>query len=207
MTRARVLLADDHALFLEGLEKLLAPHYEIVGKVQDGRPLVEAAKALDPDVIVADISMPDLSGTLAAQEIREAALKAKVILLTMHEDAQYAIEALQSGVAGYVVKHAASTELLTAITEALQGRMYVTPRVAKEVFAAVAGDPQVKPVLTPRQHEILALLASGLSAKQIAARLDLSPRTVEHHKYRLMEELGLRSTAELIQYAVKQGLV
>ncbi len=207
MTRARVLLADDHALLLEGLEKLLAPHYEIVGKVQDGHALVEAAKALQPDVIVADISMPDLSGMLAAQEIREAGLEAKVILLTMHDDADYAIEALQSGVDGYVVKHAASTELLTAIAEALQGRMYVTPGVAKEVFAAIAGDPKFKPALTPRQREILALLANGLSAKQIAARLDLSPRTVEHHKYRLMEALGLRSTAELIQYAVRQGLV
>ena len=206
MKPKRVLLADDHTMFLEGLEKLLAPQYEIVGKVQDGHSLVEAAKASRPDVIVTDISMPHLNGIQAARQIKEAGLDASI-----HDEPEYAIEALQHGVLGYVVKHAISSELLMAIQEALAGRMYVTPRIAKDVFAALAAGNarpwQRKAGLSLRQRSVLQLLTEGLSAKQIADRLNISKRTVEHHKYRIMRQLNVNSTAALIQYAVKHGLV
>jgi DNA-binding NarL/FixJ family response regulator len=211
MSRKRVLLADDHAMFHEGLEKLLSPTYEIAGRVQDGRSLVEAAAELDPDLIVADISMPELNGIEAIREMKGTGINAKVVLLTMHEDADYAIEALHEGALGYVVKHAASSELLSALEEALCGRMYVTPRVAKEVFSRLSGANQApgpgsrEP--TPRQREVLRFLAKGCSAKEIARRLGVSQRTVEQHKYNMMAQMGIKTTAGLIQYAVKRGLV
>jgi len=211
MSRKRVLLADDHAMFHEGLERLLSPIYDIVGRVQDGRALVEMAAELLPDLIVADISMPELNGIEAIREIKASAIDTKIVLLTMHEDPEYAIEALHAGALGYVVKHSASTELLSALEEALSGRMYVTPRVAKEVFARLSSANH-EPVRgarepTPRQREVLKLLLEGCSAKEIARRLGVSQRTVEHHKYNMMAQLGIRTTAELIQYAVKQGLI
>jgi DNA-binding NarL/FixJ family response regulator len=211
MNRKRVLLADDHAMFHEGLEKLLSPTYEIAGRVQDGRSLVEAAGELMPDLIVADISMPELNGIEAIREMRSAGLDPKVVLLTMHEDADYAIEALHEGALGYVVKHAASSELLSALEEALHGRMFVTPRVAKEVFSRLSNSNQA-PALgsrepTPRQRDVLRLLAKGCSAKETARRLGVSQRTVEHHKYNMMAQMGIKTTAGLIQYAVKRGLV
>ncbi|MFQ5574447.1 MAG: response regulator [Terriglobia bacterium] len=211
MKPKRVLLADDHTMFLEGLEKLLAPQYEIVAKVQDGHALVEAAKALRPDVIVTDISMPHLNGIQAARQIKEAGLDASIVLLTMHDEPEYAMEALQHGVSGYVVKHAISSELLMAIEEALAGRMYVTPHIAKDVFEALAAGNdrpwQRGAGLSLRQRGVLQLLTEGLSAKQIAHRLNISKRTVEHHKYRMMRQLNVSTTAALIQYAVKHGLV
>jgi DNA-binding NarL/FixJ family response regulator len=211
MNRKRVLLADDHAMFHEGLEKLLSPTYEIVGRVQDGRAMVEAAAGLTPDLIVADISMPELNGIEAIREMKSAGIPAKVVLLTMHEDADYAIEALQEGALGYVVKHSASSELLSALEEALSGRMYVTPRVAAEVFSRLSNGNQApapgdrEP--TPRQREVLKLLAKGCSAKEVARRLGLSQRTVEHHKYNMMAQMGIKTTAGLIQYAVRKGLL
>jgi DNA-binding NarL/FixJ family response regulator len=211
MSRKRVLLADDHAMFHEGLEKLLAPVYEIAGRVQDGRALVDAAAELEPDLIVADISMPELNGIEAIREMKAAGIDARVVLLTMHEDPDYAIEALDAGALGYCVKHSASSELVSALEEALEGRMYVTPRVAKEVFSRLSSSND-EPVQgarapTPRQREVLKLLAKGCSAKEIARRLGVSQRTVEHHKYNMMGQLGIKTTAGLIQYAVKSGLV
>jgi len=211
MNRKRVLLADDHAMFHEGLEKLLSPTYEIAGRVQDGRSLVEAAGELLPDLIVADISMPELNGIEAIREMRSAGLDPKVVLLTMHEDADYAIEALHEGALGYVVKHAASSELLSALEEALHGRMFVTPRVAKEVFSTLSNSNQAPAAgsrePTPRQRDVLRLLAKGCSAKETARRLGVSQRTVEHHKYNMMAQMGIKTTAGLIQYAVKRGLI
>jgi len=211
MSGGRVLLADDHAMFHEGLEKLLSPVYEIVGRVHDGRALVEKAAELRPDLIVADISMPVLNGIEAIREMRSAGIDAKVVLLTMHEDPEYAIEGLDAGALGYVVKQSASSELMTALDEALNGRTYVTPRVAKEVFSRLSASSQGPERAgrgpTPRQREVLKLLAQGGSAKEIARRLGVSQRTVEHHKYNMMAQLGITSTAGLIQYAVKQGLV
>ena len=212
MSRKRVLLADDHAMFHEGLERLLSPDYDIVGRVQDGRSLVEMAAELEPDLIVADISMPELNGIEAIREIKSSASASdtKFVILTMHEDPEYAIEALNAGALGYVVKHSASSELLSALEEALSGRMYVTPRVAKEVFARLSGANH-EPVRearkpTPRQREVLKLLLEGCSAKAIARRLGVSQRTVEHHKYNMMAQLGIKTTAALIQYAIKQDL-
>jgi len=211
MSRKRVLLADDHTIFHEGLAKLLSPHYDIVGRVADGRALVEAAAELMPDLIVADISMPQLNGIEAIREMKSAGADARVVLLTMHEDPEYAIEALNAGALGYVVKHSASSELLSALEEALNGRMYVTPRVAKEVFSRLSGANPASVVVnrepTPRQREVLQLLAKGCSAKEIARRLDVSQRTVEHHKYNMMAQMGIKTTAGLIQYAVKRGLI
>ncbi len=211
MSRKSVLLADDHAMFHEGLAKLLSPVYDIVGRVQDGRALVEAAAEVMPDLIVADISMPELNGIEAIRELKSAGVDAKVVLLTMHEDPEYAIEALHAGALGYVVKHSASSELLSALEEALSGRMYVTPRVAKEVFARLSSGnrapEQGTREPTPRQRQVLQFLAEGCSAKEIARRLGVSQRTVEHHKYNMMAQMGIKTTAGLIQYAVKRGLV
>lgn len=210
MSRKRVLLADDHAMFHEGLEKLLSPIYEIAGRVQDGRALVDAATELEPDLIVADISMPGLNGIEAIRKMKAAGVGSKVVLLTMHEDPDYAIEALNAGALGYCVKHSASSELVSALEEALKGHMYVTPRVAKEVFSRLSTSGNDAPGArepTPRQREVLELLAKGFSAKAIARRLGVSQRTVEHHKYNMMGQLGIKTTAGLIQYAVKNGLV
>ena len=211
MSRKRVLLADDHAIFQEGLATLLSPTYDIVGRVLDGRALVASATELAPDLIVADISMPELNGIEAIRALKAAGVDARVVLLTMHEDPEYAIEALSAGALGYVVKHSASSELLSALEEALSGRMYVTPRVAKEVFVRLAGNHKApaaaKREPTPRQREVLQFLAMGCSAKEIARQLGVSQRTVEHHKYNMMAQMGIKTTAGLIQYAVKQGLI
>ncbi len=210
MSRKSVLLADDHAMFHEGLEKLLSPVYDIAGRVQDGRALVDAVADIAPDLVVADISMPGLNGIEAMREIKATGSETKVVFLTMHEDPEYAIEALNAGALGYVVKHSASSELLSALEEALSGRMYVTPRVAGEVFSRLSGagadDAQKTKEPTPRQREVLELLVQGCSAKEIARRLGVSQRTVEHHKYNMMAQLGIRTTAGLIQYAVRQGM-
>ncbi len=211
MKRTRVLLGDDHTIVLEGLRRLLDPQFEIVGTVGDGRALVAAARELRPDVIVADISMPLLNGIEAARQLQKTETRAKIIFLTMHPDATYAAEAFRAGASAYVLKSSAASELVTAIQEALKGRVYVTPLVAKEVLhTLMEGSPEnEKPAhqLTSRQREVLQLVAEGRSTKEIAGILQVSPRTIEFHKYRIMEELGLRTTAELTQYAIKHGIV
>lgn len=211
MTRPRLLLADDHVVFLEGLKKILEPEFELVGEVRDGRSLVEAAKKHRPDVVVADISMPHLNGIEAARALREAGLHSKIVLLTMHDEVVYATEAFRAGVSGYVLKNSPSSDILTAIREALQGNMYVAPSIAKEVFELLSATPrqgaEEAPKLTVRQLEVLQLIVKGLSAKKIAHHLDISQRTAEHHKYKMMDHLGIKTTAELIQYAVKNDLV
>jgi DNA-binding NarL/FixJ family response regulator len=211
MIRARVLLADDHRMLAEGLEKLLVPEFDLIGVVEDGRAMVEAAKALKPDVIVADITMPQLNGIEALEEIKKFDPNVRVVFLTMHRDIAYARRALEAGAAGFVLKHSASKELVLAVREAAQGRTYVTPTLAGEVLQALTQrSSQAKdPVsgLTLRQREILRLLVDGLTAKQIALRLDISYRTVEFHKYRMVELLGLSSSAELIHFAIKHDIV
>jgi len=210
MTRPRVLLADDHKIVTEGLRSLLDPEFELVGIVEDGRALVAAAKKLNPDVIVADISMPLLNGIEAVRQLKKAGMRAKVIFLTMHPDVAYATRAFEAGASGFILKHSASSELLAAIREALRGRTYITPMIAKDLMQAYKGGSQRRqkaaPHLTPRQREVLQLVAEGHSAKEIASVLSVSARTVEFHKYRMMEELNLRSVAELIQYAIKEGI-
>ena len=211
MRRPRVLLADDHKIVAEGLRSILEPEFEIVGTVEDGRALVEAAQKLNPDVIVVDISMPLLNGIEAARQLKKGSSQAKVVFLTMHPDVTYATRALEAGASGYVLKHAAPSELITAIREALKGRIYLTPMIAKDVLESFSGGSHKARKsdfeLTPRQREVLQLVSEGRSAKEIASILDISTRTVEFHKYRLMEALGLRNNAELIQYAIKHGIV
>lgn len=211
MSRPRVLLADDHVVVSEGLKQLLADDFELVGAVQDGRSLVAAAKKLRPDVIVADITMPHLNGIDAMAQLRKDNADIKVVFLTMHHDPAYARRALEAGASGFVVKHSAPAELIMAIQAALKGQTFITPALASEVLRQAqhgswdADDPAQS--LTPRQREILQLLAEGRSAKEIAAALAISPRTVEYHKYQIMEAHGLHSTAELVHFAIKRGLV
>ncbi len=209
MKRKTVLLADDHKIVLDGLKRILEPEFEIVGMVEDGRALVTATQKLAPDVIVVDISMPLLNGIEATRQIRKFDPHAKVVFLTMQPDVTYAIRAFEAGASGYVLKHAASSELLTAIYEALKGRTYVTPIIAGELLQSYktgAFQPDKMKQLTGRQQEILQLLAEGHSAKEIGAILDISPRTVEFHKYSLMSKLNLKTTSALVQYAIKHGI-
>jgi DNA-binding NarL/FixJ family response regulator len=195
----------------EGLKSLLSADFELLGVVEDGRALIEAAKRLRPEVIVLDISMPNLNGLDAVPALRKDNPQVKVVFLTMHQEVAYARRALEAGASGFVLKHSAPTELVTAIRAALDGKTYITPALAGEVINAfrqgkgAGGDPVNQ--LTPRQREILQLLAEGRSAKEIASTLGISSRTVEFHKYHMKESLHLQTSAELIHFAIKQGIV
>ncbi len=207
--RPRVLLADDHRI--EGLRSLLAEEFDLVEIVEDGVALIEAAKRLRPDVIIADITMPRLNGIEALMQLRAEMPDVRVVFLTMHRDAAYARRAIAAGAKGFVLKHSAVDELLFALHAALEGRTFITPALTADVLRAMEKDPTgvADPVsaITPRQREILHLLAQGKSAKQIAATLDISARTVEFHKYTLMESVGAKNTAELIHFAIRHGIV
>ena len=211
MSRPRVLLADDHRVVSEGLKRLLADDFELVGMVEDGRALVAAAKKLQPDVIVADISMPHLNGLDAMAQLKKDNAGIKVVFLTMHQEPAYARRALEAGAAGFVLKHSAPAELVMAIHAALKGQTFITPALAGDVLRQAQHQARDTndgaQLLTPRQREILQLLAEGRSAKEIAAMLAISARTVEFHKYQMMEAHGLRSNAELIHFAIKHGIV
>jgi DNA-binding NarL/FixJ family response regulator len=211
MNKARVLLADDHKIVTEGLRSLLEPEFVLVGIVEDGRELIAKAEELNPDVIVADITMPSLNGIEAVGQLRKGGSKAKVVFLTMHHDAMYARRAFDAGASGFVLKHSAPDELLTAIREALKGRTYVTPMIAGELMQSYKHGTGVKKdgfgKLTPRQREVLQLLAEGKSPKEIARTLHISTRTVEFHKYHMMEQLGIETSAELVQFAIKHGII
>jgi DNA-binding NarL/FixJ family response regulator len=211
VSRPRVLLADDHRVVSEGLKRLLADDFELVGMVEDGRALVAAAKKLQPDVIVADITMPHLNGIDAMAQLKKDNAGVKVVFLTMHQDPAYARRALAAGAAGFVVKHSAPAELVMAIHAALKGQTFITPALASDVLRQIQHESRemsdsASP-LTPRQREILQLLAEGRSAKEIAATLAISARTVEFHKYQMMEAHGLHSSAELVHFAIKHGIV
>ncbi len=212
MKRHRILLADDHVMVVQGLSLILnRPEFEILGSVTDGRALVRAAEELRPDVIVVDVSMPLMNGIEAVRQIREHDRKVKVVFLTMHPEVTYAREAMSAGASAYVLKSGAGDELVTAIEAVLGGNTYVTPSIADAVMKSVAGggneSQRVREGLTPRQREILQLLAEGRSLKDIAALLHISPRTVEFHKYGVMEALGARTMADLVRYATKHGIV
>ena len=195
----------------EGLKSLLVPEFELVDVVEDGRALIAAARKLRPDVIIADISMPHLNGLDALSQLKKDNPAVKVVFLTMHKDVTYARRALESGGSGFVLKHSAPAELVDAIRAALDGKTYLTPALAGEVLQAIKrdGEKVSDPVasLTPRQREILQLLAEGRSAKEIGAALNISVRTVEFHKYQMMESLGLHVSAELVHFAIKHGIV
>jgi DNA-binding NarL/FixJ family response regulator len=209
--RPRVLIADDHRMFAEGLRSLLAEEFDLVGVVDDGVALIDAAKRLRPDLIVADITMPRLNGIEALERLRRDLPDVRVVFLTMHKDVAYARRALAAGAMGFVLKHSALTELVVALRAALEGRTFIAPALAGDLLRATTRDPNSAsdPIaaLTPRQREILQLLAEGKSAKQIAAALDISARTVEFHKYTLMESVGAKNTAELIHFAIRHGIV
>ena len=211
MNRPRVLLADDHRMVAEGLKSLLSPEFELVGVVEDGRALIDAAKKLHPDVIVADITMPHLNGLDALKTLKKDNPRAKVVFLTMHQEVAYARRAMEAGASGFVLKHSAPAELVAAIRAALDGQTYLTPALTGEVLHEIQRDPKAtrNPVvsLTVRQREILQLFAEGRSAKEIASSLDISARTVEFHKYRIMELLRVKTNAELVQQAIKLGLI
>jgi len=211
LTKARVLLADDHKIVIEGLKSLLEPEFDIVGTVNDGRELISTAEKLHPDVIVVDISMPLLNGIEAVQYLKKSQENVKIVFLTMHPDVAYAVSAFESGASGYVLKHSAPEELVTAIQESLKGRTYVTPLIAGELMQSYKEgshrDRDLLSQLTSRQRQVLQLLAEGHSAKEIATILDISVRTVEFHKYRMMEDLGIKNGADLIRYAIKHRVV
>ena len=205
MTRPRVLLADDHRIVAAGLEALLGAEYEVVGRALDGHTLLELARRVPAEFIVADISMPGLNGIDALQAMRRLGLDVPVIFLTMHTEPAYARRALEAGAAGYVLKHAAPQELVQALRAAALGGIFISSEIAAEVLGAPGTRPDRDPAsgLTPRQREILRLLADGRSAKEIARLLDISHRTVEYHKYQAMEALGVKTSAELIQLALR----
>ncbi|MCH7777976.1 MAG: response regulator transcription factor [Gemmatimonadetes bacterium] len=210
MRRARVLLADDHRLLLEAFEKLLQPHCEVVGTVSDGRALLTAARKLKPDVIVLDIAMPLLNGMVAAERLKKMMPEVKLIFLTVNEDPGFASEAMRVGASGYLLKSSAASELFHAIEVALEGRTYVTPMIMQDMVTSLANGRQPNEAsakLTTRQREVLQLLAEGHSMKEAANILDLSPRTIAFHKYRIMEELSLKTNADLVQFAIKHGFV
>jgi DNA-binding NarL/FixJ family response regulator len=209
--KPRVVLADDHAILTEGLKALLEAEFQIVAIVNNGRAAIRAVRDFNPAVIILDISMPLLNGIDTAREIRKFDPKIKIVFLSMHPDRAYVEEAFRAGASGYVIKHSASIDLLFAIRRVLLGRTYVTPGVAGSEVDAVPGGVRRarKPSaqLTARQREVLQLLAEGRSAKEAAAILNLSSRTVEFHKYRIMQQLGLQTIAQLTQFAIKHKII
>ena len=206
MTRPRILLADDHAILLEAFKALLEPEFEVVGTVTDGRALLAEFSRLNPDVVLIDISMPLLNGLDAGRQLKAQQRSVKLIYLTMNPDPDLASEALRLGASGYVLKSSAASELTQAIREALRGRSYITPLIARDVVGSLI-ERREGPELTPRQREVLQLLAEGRSMKEVGSILNVAPRTVAFHKYKMMEQLRLKTSAELVQFAVKQGVV
>jgi DNA-binding NarL/FixJ family response regulator len=209
MRKPRVLLADDHTLVVEAFIKLLEPEFEVVGTVADGRALLASASQLNPDVIVLDLGMPLLNGMDAGQELKRALPQAKLIVLTMSEDYDLAAEALRRWASAYLLKKSASSELVKAIREVLKGKTYVTPRVAQRLLEEFVRDPRPDraKALTPRQREVLQLLAEGRTMKEVAAILNVATRTVAFHKYRIMEEFGLRTNSDLVRFAIRERIV
>lgn len=213
MTRPRILMADDHSLVLAGLRKLVEAEGEVVGTVEDGRTLVEEAQKVRPDIILLDISMPLLNGLDAARQLTKLVPEAKLIFLTMHATPTYATEAFKAGASGYLIKRSAASELKQAIQAVIRGQHYMTPLITKDVLAATLHRPEGQmrqrpmAMLTPRQREVLQLVAEGKSTKAIATLLHISVKTVEFHKARVMDLLDLHSTADLTKYAVAEGLV
>jgi DNA-binding NarL/FixJ family response regulator len=209
MGKPRVIIADDHTLLVEAFEKLLAPECEVVAKVADGRALVAAVKNLRPDVVVLDLTMPLLNGLDAARQIKQFDRSIRLVFVTMNEDPDLAAEAFRAGGAAYLLKRSAGSELLTAIREAMKRRSYVTPLVTEGMLGSLmeSGGEAPSRHLTTRQREVLQLLAEGKSMKEVASILNVTPRTVAFHKYRMMEQLKIKTNAELIQYAIRQHVI
>lgn len=212
MPKPRLLLADDHELLLDGLKKILEPEFDLIGAVGDGRAAVAAFEELQPDLLLLDIALPLLNGIEAARKVKAASPRARILFVTMQTDRVYVEEAFRAGASGYVLKQAASRELVEAIKAVLRGRFYVSPHISERLAPGVP-DPSKDPSrlfggqLTPRQREVLQLIAEGKSLKEIAQILNISVRTVEFHKNGLMQVLGFRTTAELTRYAIDHGIV
>lgn len=211
MKHPLVLIADDHRIVLEGLGQLLAPSCTVVGLASDGNELLALGRKTRPDLIISDIDMPGLTGPDAVAQLGHENITPKVIYLTMLADMETAVSVFRAGAAGYILKHSAGHELLDAIPEVLAGRVYITPRIAKQMIGAclrpsgATGLPRTS--VTPRQAEVLRLIARGLTMKEVAAALNISKRTAEAHKYQMMEHLGLRTVPELIQYGIRTHII
>jgi DNA-binding NarL/FixJ family response regulator len=206
MGRPRILLADDHTILLDAFTALLESEFDVVGAVTDGRALLAECARFNPDVVVLDIAMPLLNGLDAGRQLKSERRSVKLIYLTMNPEPRLAAEAMRLGASGYVLKSSAATELKQAIREALNGRSYITPLITGDVVCSLL-EAREAPELTVRQREVLQLLAEGRSMKEVGDILNVAPRTVAFHKYRMMEQLRLKTSAELIQFAVKQGVV
>lgn len=208
MTRPTILIADDHKMFAQGLAGLLEDEFDLVGTVENGQALIDEAVRLSPDLIIVDISMPVLNGLDAVRRLNQHHTGSKIVFLTMHADTRLLREAFQCGGVGYVLKQSAGEELLFALRQVMSGQNYISPAVEKELKNETLVTPDEKQHfnLTPRQREVLQLLCSGYTMKEIASQLNISTRTAETYKYQIMEGLGVESTAELIQYAIKLGL-
>ncbi|NJN69272.1 MAG: response regulator transcription factor [Nitrospira sp.] len=211
MKKPRILLADDHTFVIEGFKKLLEDHCDIVGSVEEGRTLIEATINLQPDLVILDISMPRLNGIEAAKKLKKQVPAVKLIFVTMHADMAYVDAAFRAGASGYLLKRSAATELMQSVQSVMNNKFYVTPLITKEVVTSFLKPTQTRLAtiddLTTRQHEILQLVAEGLSAKEIADQLKISHRTVEFHKTKIMEQLHVHTTTELVKYAIAHGLV
>ena len=209
MAKARVLLADDHTLVAEAFKRLLEPEFEVVGTVGDGRALLRVAPELKPDVVLVDLNMPLLNGLDASEQLKQLLPRTKIIVLTMNEDAEIAHETLRTWASGYLLKKSAGSELLKAVREVLNGAKYVTPALEDELAELICTDsrPEAARALTPRQREVLQLLAEGHTMKEAAAILNVATRTVAFHKYRIMHEFGLENNSDLLRLAIKQRLV
>ena len=210
MTRPKVLLADDHVLIAQALEHLLQTEFDVVGTVSDGRALLKAASELVPDVVVVDIGMPLLNGLDAGQQLKALHPGMKIIFLTQNREPRFAVEAFRRHASGYLLKDSAASELTNAIRDALRGKRYISPSIARSMTAEgtlAPADQVTLRDLSSREREVLQLLAEGKSMKEVAAVLDISPRTVEFHKYRIMELLHVKTNAELVQQAIKLGLI
>jgi DNA-binding NarL/FixJ family response regulator len=208
-----ILIADDHTLMLEGLVRLLSTEFEVVGTAPNGRVLLEEAQRLKPDITVLDVGMPELNGIETANRLMKILPSTKIVFVTQQLAPAYLHAAFAAGAKAYVAKQSAASELISAIHMALEDRFYVTPHAGTEAARLTSLNPKQNPAemfgtkLTPRQREVLQLVAEGRSTKQISASLGISPKTVEFHRNSLMDELGLRSIAELTRFAVSQGIV
>ena len=210
MFKPRVIIADDHVLLAEAFEKLLSPECDVVAKVTDGRALVEAARRVHPELVLLDVAMPLLNGLDAARQIHAISPSIRLIFLTMNDDPDLAAEAFRAGATAYLLKRSPASELLTAIRQAMKSRKYVTPLITEGMLGALMNPMRgetPRHELTSRQREVLQLLAEGKSMKDVANILAVAPRTVAFHKYRMMEQLRIKTNAELIQFAVREHLV
>ena len=209
--RPTLLLADDHTIVVDGLRKLLQPEFDLVGTAKDGWALLEAAEKLKPEVVVTDVSMPILNGIDAIRRLKKSNPQLTIVFLSMHEDVEIATEAIRAGASAYVLKHSASEALCHAVWEGLAGRIFVSPRIATAVMANIMepskNDAALSVQLTQREREVLQLVAEGRTIRGIATVLQIKVRTVVFHKSNIMDKLGLRTTADLTQHAIKTGLI